>query len=163
MKNYLDNFGEFSLNEGESVEGVMPPGKYWIGDLCYVMSNKWEAFCEETIKGDEVLSGKFNVGGIEVVSMRTAYGDGEYTDTKGRKYPVDAGLIGAIRVQDITDPKAYIEYGNVVSFDSPWRFEDESGVLIFGNVIINTKDEEDEEEDDFDYYEDEDDEEDGWS
>ena len=36
---------------------TMPAGKYYIGDLCYVMSDKeWEEFCSLTIKDNKCLT-----------------------------------------------------------------------------------------------------------
>jgi hypothetical protein len=150
MKNYVKRFQGFSINESESVYGTMPPGKYWIGDLCYVMHDKWEDFCAQTISGYEVLNGQFTVDGATIVTMSTKYGDGNYQDNKGNNYPVDAGLIGAIKVDDITDPDARLDLGNVIQFDSQWSFSEDDGTLIFGNVKIYTGD-----QDEDDYYEEE--------
>ena len=38
----------------------MPAGTYYIGDLCYVMTDaEWEQFCKITINGNKVLDGEF--------------------------------------------------------------------------------------------------------
>jgi hypothetical protein len=128
----------------------MPAGEYWIGDLCYAMHNEWTEFCDLTIKGREVFDGKFALkDGREFVFFGTAYGDGEYPDTEGRTYCVDAGLIGAIKVDDITEnERNTLELGHIVHFATDWKAEDANGVLFFGDVRIDTAfayDEEDEE------------------
>ena len=73
-------------------------GKYYIGDLCYVMHEKWTEFCHSTD----------NEGTLQKLSDNrsfwwhsTAYGDGNFNDQLGNEYPVDAGLIGIINVDDI--------------------------------------------------------------
>jgi hypothetical protein len=154
MKRHIHNFDSFRINESISegtIEGTMPPGEYWIGDLCYVMNDKWGSFCDATITGDSVMSGQVDVDGATVVTLTTAYGDGTYRDGQGHEYGVDAGLIGAIRVEDITDPKARLDWGRVVNFDAPWYFESDNGVLTFGDIVINTGDEDEDDEDRWDY------------
>jgi hypothetical protein len=162
MKNHVKNFHSFSINEGNmnNEGGTMPPGKYWIGDLCYVMNDKWEAACDLMISGDGVNDGVFELpDGTTFASMTTAYGDGTYTDESGKQYPVDAGLIGAIKVDDITSKNADMKLGNVFDFPYEWEFSSENGVLYFDKVRINTGDEEEDYDDPYgNYYNDEDEE-----
>jgi len=157
MKRYVDSFDGFSLNESrEPVAGMMPPGRYWIGDLCYVLGDKWEEVCDLMISGDDIIDGevfRMDDGTIFTV-LSTEYGDGTYTDQYGNEYPVDAGLIGAVKTEDITDPKAHLDYGKVVTFNNEWDFYRENGVLTFGDIEINTGDEEEDEEDEDDFDED---------
>lgn len=150
MKRHIKLWEGFSNPYSSDEDNMMPPGKYWIGDLCYVMHDKWDRFCEITIDGQDLRYGKVDVDGTEVAFLGTKYGDGSYNDQMGRTYPVDAGLIGAIKVDDITDPNANIKDGNIIDFSSPWKFYDDDGLLIFGKIAIQTNDEEDE------YYDEED-------
>ncbi len=73
---------------------TVPPGEYYIGDLCYVL-------------GDELYDGIFgNVGDYSdglytkkdstdfFFVGSTAYGDGAYAGSDGREFCVDAGIIG---------------------------------------------------------------------
>jgi hypothetical protein len=95
----------------------LKPGRYYIGDLCYVMHDKWDEFCDLTCSGDDVLTGEMKIGDVAFASYGTAYGDGEYRDNKGRSYCVDAGLIGCILVDDIhPDEAKNLNLGHVVEF-----------------------------------------------
>lgn len=129
---------------------MMPAGKYYVGDLCYVMHDKWGEFCDQTIVGNDVLDGEVVVGGVKVATYCTMYGDGTYADQEGRKYGVDAGLIGCIKVEDIAPEELKnLGDGNVIEFDAPFYTGSKDGVIYFGDVEINTgyeEDEEDEEE-----------------
>lgn len=132
---------------------MMPAGRYYIGDLCYVMHPQWEEFCEITISGPCVEDGEFQLkNGVRFATLCTMYGDGIYQDQLGNSYPVDAGLIGCIRVEDISDETADLKLGNVVEFHEDFEVSSDNGVLYFGHISINTGDSEEEEDD---YYEDE--------
>ena len=84
------------------------------------------------------------------------HGDGVYSDQFNNSYPVDAGLIGCIKIDDIIDPKADTSLGATIYFDEPFECFSDNGVLHFGHISIDT-DDEDEENDDFsdDYSEEE--------
>lgn len=125
---------------------MMKAGKYYVGDLCYVMHDKWDAFCEQTIVGHDVLDGEFVVGGVNVATYCTKYGDGVYTDKEGRQYPVDAGLIGCINVEDIAPTELEnLHLGNVIEFAKPFNACSRNGVIYFGEVEIDTGDSEEDE------------------
>jgi hypothetical protein len=100
-----------------------------------------------------------DIAGVRVASYGTAYGDGEYLDGEGRRYPVDAGLIGCIKVDDI-DPSELknLGLGNVVDFTYDFHTGSDGKVLSFGHVYIDTDPRD--EEDDYEDYEDADEEED---
>lgn len=145
---------------------TMPAGKYYIGDLCYVMHKEWDEVCSLTTQGDDCLDGEFNLAnGVRFASYGTKFGDGSYLDNSYREYGVDAGLIGCILVSDIdtSDTANDVSLGHVVEFDKPFEtsggrtsLRDWDGVIRFGDVRIET----DPEEEDDDYEgEDEDDEE----
>lgn len=137
---------------------TMPSGKYYIGDLCYVMTDKeWDQFCDITIKNDRCLEGEFNMpDGRRFATYGTAYGDGCYKDQYGREYCVDAGLIGCIRVEDIRAEKyENIEsLGSIVEFDYDFstsggrndQGRDWDGVIRIGTVLIETDPQYEEEE-----------------
>ena len=138
---------------------MMPAGRYYVGDLCYVMTDEeWSEFCDLTIRGNTVLDGEFQFrDGRRFASYSTMYGDGLYQDQYGRKYSVDAGLIGCIRVEDIRANK-YSDISQLgaitdvsVDFvtgggrgDRTW-----GGTIQFGAIAIETGDVE--EEEDFEY------------
>ena len=130
---------------------MMRPGTYYIGDLCYVMHPQWKEVCDLMFAtdGQGVLDGEFNLAnGVRFAVSSTAYGDGTYYDKQDRQYPVDAGLIGCIRVEDVYDPQWYLEGVNVVEFDKPFQIVYNDGRISFVTedgktvVAIDTADEE---------------------
>lgn len=138
---------------------MLRPGKYWVGDLCYVMHPQWDEVCKLMFatNGNGVLNGEFNLAnGVRFAQHGTAYGDGTYYDDQGRAYPVDAGLIGCIRVDDIQDDSEskWLEGGNVVDFDKPFEITYNNGVIKIGHIEIDTDPEYNNEEDE-DYDEEE--------
>ena len=132
---------------------TMPAGKYYIGDLCYVMHDEWDEFCGITIKDNDVLDGEFVLGdGRRFATYGTAYGDGTYRSNIGTNHAVDAGLIGCIRLEDIRDTTYddISDLGAIVEFDAPFETSELDGVIRFGHVVIDTA-MEDFDEEDYDY------------
>ena len=129
---------------------TMPAGKYYVGDLCYVMHERWDEFCNLTISGTECLTGEFTMkDGTRFAVYSTKWGDGEYLDQDGRKYLVDAGLIGCVRVADIDmmdyagEQSNFLEGGQVLDFFNEFETSSKDGVIIFGAVAIDTDPKED--------------------
>lgn len=130
---------------------MMRPGTYYVGDLCYVMHPQWKEVCNLMFAtdGGGVLNGEFNLAnGVRFAVSSTAYGDGTYQDRQGRNYPVDAGLIGCIRVEDVYDPEWWLEGVNVIEFERPFQIVYDEGMIRFIDdyntilVSINTAEEE---------------------
>ena len=124
---------------------MMPAGRYFVGDLCYVMHDAWDEFCDITIDGNRCLDGEFQLkDGRKFATYGTAYGDGCY-EARARgevigECGVDAGLIGCILLDDIKDVRENnIDGGVIVEFDVPFETGEENGVIYFGHVAINTK------------------------
>lgn len=119
---------------------VMPAGRYYVGDLCYVMHDVWDEFCDITIDDRTCLDGVFTLkDGRRFATFGTAYGDGYYMDNDRRGYSVDAGLIGCILESDITDPKAGIGGGQIIEFDKDFAVWEHEGVIHFGDIHIDTE------------------------
>ena len=123
---------------------TMPAGRYYIGDLCYVMHPEWKEVCDlffppgHPPKGVE---GEFTLkDGRRFASFSTAYGDGTYYSNINTEHSVDAGIIGCILVEDIRDT----EYddpqslGAFVEFAEPFEVSNDQGLLTFGHVQIET-------------------------
>lgn len=127
---------------------TMPAGRYYIGDLCYVMTDEeWDEFCSITIKGNQCIDGEFTFkDGRRFATYGTKWGDGLYFDQYGREYSVDAGLIGCIKLDDIKAEKYdnIEDLGNVTDWGvdfitSGGRGDlDWDGVIRFGNCMIRT-------------------------
>lgn len=133
---------------------TMPAGKYYIGDLCYVMHPEWDEACDLFFPpGDNIgrgAQGEFTLkDGRRFASFATAYGDGEYRSSINTLHSVDSGSIGCIRVEDIRD-NTYEDLeslGAIVEFDRPFEVSEDQGLLVFGHVEIETADEVDEVDD----------------
>ena len=125
----------------------MPAGRYYVGDLCYVMDDEeWDQFCKLTIQGNRCVDGEFNLpDGRRFATYGTYFGDGLYRDQHKNEYSVDAGLIGCIRVEDIRAEKYDIERcGAIHEFAADFITNggrgdpDWTGTIQFGRVIIET-------------------------
>ena len=131
---------------------TMPAGRYYVGDLCYVMHDVWDEVCNLIFSHpDRFISqyGKFTLkDGREFAVHSTAYGDGTYRDGMGREYSVDAGVIGCILEGDIRDPEAWASGGQVLDFIAEFDTWEDRGVIHFGVIAIDTAGDGDEE----DYY-----------
>lgn len=137
---------------------MMPAGRYYVGDLCYVMTDKeWDQFCSITIQGNKCLDGEFEMpDGRKFATYGTAWGDGVYRDQFGNRYSVDAGLIGCIRVEDIRAEK----YEDIEKLGTFHEFHTDfvtgggrgeqkwNGTIQFGRIAIET----DPDDNDDDYY-----------
>jgi hypothetical protein len=130
---------------------MMPSGRYYVGDLCYVMHPQWNEFCDITIFGNSVKEGEFKLkNGVRFATLCTKYGDGTYQDQYGNSYSVDAGLIGCIRVEDISDKAANLNFGHIVKFNDDFEIYSEEGILHFGHISIQTGNE-DYQKNEYDY------------
>ena len=133
--------GSTGLRGISLIENTMKAGTYYIGDLCYVMHGpRWDEFCSITIKKNDCLDGKFKFAdGVEFATHGTCYGDGEYIDEEGKKYPVDAGLIGCVRLEDILEEDLpNVRNGNLFEFKHDFVTSSIDGIISFGNVRIDT-------------------------
>lgn len=142
---------------------TMPAGRYYIGDLCYVMHDEWDEVCNLFFPpGDNIGRGREGefvlADGRRFASFGTAYGDGTYCSNIGTSHAVDSGSIGCIRVEDIRDTTydagKIADLGAIVEFDKPFEVLADQGLLIFGHVHIET-DGLDDDYDDNDYDEEE--------
>lgn len=75
-------------------EHTFPPGKYYMGDICYINNNH----LYYNIWGDlfHFRQGYFTDDSSTFGVFNTYAGDGEYKDIGGNFYNVDAGVIGLI-------------------------------------------------------------------
>lgn len=110
-----------------------PPGKYYIGDLCYVLGDP----VYDTIFGGlgGYDSGLYQEKGTDRFFFvdGTAYGDGLYYDSEGREYGVDAGIIGICpaslmhkndgggQMHEFTDPVKCVFKAGIFKFTSGYK------------------------------------------
>lgn len=131
---------------------MMPAGKYYIGDLCYVMHSEWDECCALFFPKNhnnlhKATEGEFTLkDGRKFAAYNTMYGDGTYYSNINTRHCVDAGLIGCIRLEDIQDDSYDIKeikrLGAIVEFGKPFDTDSSQGEICFGHVKINTGDEE---------------------
>lgn len=136
---------------------TMPAGKYYVGDLCYVMHPEWDEACDLFFAGRDdhgCNDGEFTLkDGRRFASFGTLWGDGTYYDQFGHSFGVDAGLIGCIKVEDIRDDtyNNLLDLGAIIEFKEPFevsggkRSEGWDGMIKIGFLEIATGYEEEEE------------------
>lgn len=130
---------------------MMPAGKYYVGDLCYVMHPEWDEVCDLLFAGRKdggCNEGEFTLkDGRRFAIFNTLYGDGLYPSNIGRNLSVDSGSIGCILLDDIRDADAneakMNSLGAIVDFTTDFVTDGDSrntGTLQFGRVIVETGD-----------------------
>lgn len=124
---------------------TMPAGKYYVGDLCYVMHDAWDQ-CVNLFfpdSGHGQVEGEFELAdGRRFASFGTAWGDGEYRSNINTLHSVDSGSIGCILLSDIRDTTYPLDHlqqlGAIIDFEAPFEVEADQGLLKFGPVEIET-------------------------
>lgn len=124
---------------------MLPAGKYYVGDLCYVIKDEWDEICNLTTEGFRCLSGEFQLAdGRRFAMYSTKYGDGEYWLSNGKSLGVDSGTIGCVLLSDLgSDVNAIVEsvksLGAVVSFGDPFETGGTpDGKIYFGKYVVDT-------------------------
>jgi hypothetical protein len=118
----------------------MKAGKYYVGDLCYVLGDRWDEVCDLIIKDHVCLDGVFELkDGTQFAIYGTAYGDGFYSDQYANGYPVDSGSIGCVLVDSITSGELDESLGNVIDFDDDFTTSSDSGIIYIGEIEIDTE------------------------
>jgi hypothetical protein len=131
------------------------PGKYYLGDICYVLQDAiYKIIWGKKYNYEE---GQFTLTDdgigecIESFAVAsTAYGDGEYVDLQGRKYPVDAGVIGIVPALMWKITEELIKknaLGTVLDIKQHLIFEAEGGIFTITaddeKIVIDTELDED--------------------
>ena len=115
---------------------MMPAGKYYVGDICYVLHEVWDEVCD--LIGND---GEFTLkDGRRFACYGTVYGDGCYRDQYGSEYGVDAGVIGCIKLEDIdmADLSNFTTGGQIRNFATEFKTGSDNGNIFFGEVLIPT-------------------------
>jgi hypothetical protein len=125
------------------VSQKLPAGKYYIGDPCYVIDERWDEFLAPYWETDN--GGVFDFSGREVCAFGTQYGDGAFPCSDGSVLGVDAGIIGAVPL-DLCIGTPDVD-GTVITFDEAFEcYRESDGRMHFGDVSVMTGDEEDDNE-----------------
>lgn len=125
---------------------MMVAGKYYVGDLCYVLHDEWDEVCSLLFAGRKdggCNQGEFNLkDGRRFAVYNTAYGDGTYVDGQGREYDVDAGCIGCVLLDDINlgNESNFLRGGNVISFEKDFNTSTDGENITFGSITVMTGD-----------------------
>lgn len=145
---------------------MLPAGKYWIGDPCYMLDETrgydWGKLLDQTryfglypdveewykkpYASDQ--GGEFVINGHKMYAHSTQYGDGGYYDQHGHDYGVDAGLLSIIPIEligDLNEPDV-ARLGHIHDMPEPFTCHYDNGTIYFGHIVIPTGDEDDDED-----------------
>jgi len=126
-----------------------PPGRYYVGDPCYVIDNTdWDILGENTawfgcdpdkLPVSNYNDGVFEFNGHKCFAYHTQWGDGVYTFGR-MEFGVDAGLLSVIPVEAIKDDQFENAegLGKIFEFKVPFKVWYEEGIFYFGHVRIDT-------------------------
>ena len=114
---------------------ALPPGRYWIGDPCYVIpKSEWSSFLA-AIDRDTAIA---TIGQHQAAVFRTHYGDGSFTGDNDVRYGVDSGNIAAVPMELVQqrDPPT----GSVIDTPGPLicDADHKTGEIRFGSLTIFT-------------------------
>jgi hypothetical protein len=117
-----------------TVSRTIPAGTYFVGDPGYAFDDHgvWmELLKSADFESRDLLEA--SARGRSFVASGTAYGDGEYEDREGRRYPVDAGLIGVVPARGKTP------WGmHRIEFPDEFTVSYEDGTIYIGTIAIET-------------------------
>ena len=137
------------MGKNSVVTLVLPPGRYFVGDPCYVIpDNLWSDFCDITFESQTYTIEEFR--GHLMLAGSTAYGDGRYADNNGQTYGVDSGMLGIVpEALWLNAPEREIAgYGQIVEFGTMFPASCNNGVFSFGPIFIDTQHDDEEDEND---------------
>jgi len=125
---------------------MMTAGRYYVGDLCYVMTDEeWDEVCGLLFEGRSdhgCNEGEFTLkDGRRFATYNTKYGDGRYESNMWTDHSVDSGSIGCIRLEDIRRGDTFDDiktFGAVMNFAVDFATGKEDGVIQFDRVMIDT-------------------------
>ena len=137
-KSLIDNQDIRAIEDSMYVDNknnnYLPAGKYWIGDLSYVMEDYFDRHLYMVENGAYQTD-----NGINFARFSTAYGDGFYSDYEGNSYGVDTANIGCVSSEGVME-ESDEEYGKYFTFDYPFKciWHETGGYIQFGDIWIQT-------------------------
>lgn len=125
---------------------VLPPGKYFIGDPCYGLSEN----DHHNLWGEEhrYENGRYDLRNNKryFAVHNTHWGDGKFYDTKKRRYMIDSGMLSMIHIDLIEDIEKSKKKGNFFHFLEKINFLYNAGKFYIKSgkfvIEINTINEE---------------------
>lgn len=116
-------------------EVIMPAGSYYIGDPCYyVPEHLWGKLLENSGFFEKSPIGE--IEGFKILAISTEYGDGVYTGSDGRIYPVDSGTIG-LTPAELVEKKDRVKK-HLINFSNDVICSRKGGLITIGNIKIET-------------------------
>lgn len=111
-----------------------PPGVYYVGDPCYVLSDD----IYDTWWGEKTgyASGVIETPKGTFLVANTEYGDGTYRDEDGTRYPVDSGTLALVPWDMCDTMETHQDVsgdGRVVTFQHRGCFRCEDGIFEIGD------------------------------
>jgi hypothetical protein len=114
----------------------LPPGKYYIGDPCYVFNDDtWQRLLD----GAPFEGAIVEFDGRQLWGQSTAHGDGVYLDQDGNEFGVDSGVLAAIPIELVDNP-AGEEEGVIIDAPNGLVVEHDAGTFWLGEHCITTDD-----------------------
>lgn len=146
-----------SVLSRQHVQAEFFAGKYYLGDLCYVLtSEQWDELMDQVIDGGwGCRDGDFIVNGRRVFLGSTHNGDGTYYDNKRNQYSVDSGTIGICPIELITpeliEYNESLQLGHILEIKEMFKMSSDNGIFILNDnselfITIDTTEECEEEE-----------------
>jgi hypothetical protein len=134
----------------EIAVSFMPQGKYYVGDLRFVLDNDgtWDEVCnlrKVNHRAGECGQGHFTTSnGREIVIFDTAYGPDvhnglQHVDLDGKCYTINSGSIGLTLAEGLDNT----QHGNIIEFEekfmcmakNSWRPGQDMKICFFGNEV----------------------------
>jgi hypothetical protein len=134
---YCNSFDNIKILE----KPLLPSGKYYVGDPLHIIKDKFY----HLVWGSQER-GVFTTADNHIFAIfRTLYGDGEYGDDQGCRYPVDSGRIGVIPFTICDHNRFKPKMGKLLNVDKPFSAEWEpqgggDGVIVVDGFTIFIKD-----------------------
>lgn len=121
------SLSDWDVMKKENFSFELPAGTYYIGDLCYALSDD---VYDKIFGGTGYSAGiyKERSTGHTFALAHTAWGDGEFEGSDGKKFAVDAGIIG---ICSIALKKKSGNGGHVYTFGSPVKCHFKMGWFTF--------------------------------
>lgn len=120
----------------------LPAGSYYIGDICYVLD---DTIYDNIFGGTGYTSGLYTSDIGQFLVSGTYSGDGRYPGTDGFTYSVDAGIIGIVTKNLVSNETTL---GNFYTFAKGVEVTMDDGIFTFDSeditFEINTRDDADE-------------------